>query len=463
MIQSVIDALCVNIEKYRRTQKPLNLLHAFSAVATDVICQYTFGESRHNVDKSDFAPEWYEMLMNPSEFSHTMKQFGWLFPLMEATPEWIVKKINKPVYDLIMLQKGYGIQIQDILDGNDKPTEYGLKRTIFHEILKSDLPAHEKTKERLMAETQLIITAGTVTVTHMLKLTAFFLLENPDMTRKLKDELQSAIPDSSRSASWTQLQNLPYLTAVVHEGLRMSYGVCHRLQRIKPDGSLFFRDWVIPAGTPVSMTSVLMHTNPLIFPNPVEFRPERWLDQEGLRLEKYLVPFSRGTRSCIGSNLAYAEIYMTLATVFRRFDFELFETTRADVDMEHDFFNPCVRLSSKGIRAKVKSSVWKGWRERKRVGKRIRMMGNNVFAHGVTAYFLLLHGKEAASDILQEEVSALCIACHSLCKPGSWYACIKWYWCGSLQIMYEALPGSICSTGLHLTRVHEDDRKTCII
>jgi hypothetical protein len=47
------------------------------------------------------------------------------------------------------------------------------------------------------------------------------------------------------------------------------------------------------------------------------------------------------------------------------------------------------------------------------------MMGNNVLAHGVTAYFLLLHGKETACDILQEEVSALGSACHSLCKPGS--------------------------------------------
>jgi cytochrome P450 len=203
----------------------------------------------------------------------------------------------------------------------------------------------------------------------MLKLTAFFLLENPDMARKLKDELQSAIPDPSGSASWTQLTNLPYLNAIVHEGLRMSYGVCHRLQRIKPDGSLFFRDWVIPAGTPVSMTSVLMHNNPLIFPSPAEFRPERWLDQEGLRLEKYLVPFSRGTRSCIGSNLAYAEIYMTLATVFRRFDFELFETTRADVDMVHDFFNPCVRLDSKGIRAKVTSSALEGEEKGRELGR----------------------------------------------------------------------------------------------
>ena len=201
------------------------------------------------------------------------------------------------------------------------------------------------------------MTAGTVTVTHMLKLTMFYVLHDSDIAQKLKAELQSAIPVASRPAPLVELRKLPYLTAVINEGLRMSYGVSHRLSRIKPDGDLTFHQWIIPAGTPVGMTAVFMHENPTIFNDPHEFRPGRWLGQEGVRLEKYFVPFSRGTRACIGMNLAHAEIYMTLATVFRRFDLELFQTTRADVDLAHDFFNPSTRLDSKGVRAMVKSSA----------------------------------------------------------------------------------------------------------
>lgn len=196
--------------------------------------------------------------------------------------------------------------------------------------------------------------AGSITVTHMLKLTVFYILDNPDISQQFKRELQSAIPDASRPAPLVQLQQLPYLTAIINEGLRMSYGVSHRLQRVKPDGSLTFHQWAIPAGTPVGMTSIFLHENPTIFPNPREFRPERWINQEGARLEKYLVPFSRGTRACIGMNLAYAEMYLSLATLFRRFDFELFETSKADVEIVHDFFNPSVKLDSKGIRVMVK-------------------------------------------------------------------------------------------------------------
>jgi cytochrome P450 len=207
----------------------------------------------------------------------------------------------------------------------------------------------------MIDEAQTIVAAGTVTITHMLSVTVFHILDNPHVAQKLKEELHAAtIP--SRSIPLAQLQKLPYLTAIIREGFRMGYGVSHRLQRIKPDGSLPFHHWLIPAGTPVSMSSVFMHDNPTIFPQPHEFRPERWLG-DGVRLEKYLVPFSRGTRACIGINLAYAEMYLTLATVFRRFDLELFETTRADVDLAHDFFNACPRLDSKGVRVMAKSTA----------------------------------------------------------------------------------------------------------
>lgn len=51
------------------------------------------------------------------------------------------------------------------------------------------------------------------------------------------------------------------------------------------------------------MTSVLMHSNPNIFPEPERFRPERWLEQrpEGApSLDRYLVTFTKGSRQCVG-------------------------------------------------------------------------------------------------------------------------------------------------------------------
>ena len=131
----------------------------------------------------------------------------------------------------------------------------------------------------------------------------------------------------------------------------------HRSQRIAPDRSLQYQNWTIPPGTIVSMTGYMNHINPAIFPVPEEFRPERWLKDEDTaarNLEKYLLPWGKGTRICLGMNLAYAELYLTLAAVFRRFDLQLFETTGEDVKVVHDFIFGAPRLDSRGVKVVVK-------------------------------------------------------------------------------------------------------------
>lgn len=56
---------------------------------------------------------------------------------------------------------------------------------------------------------------------------------------------------------------------------------------------------------------------------------------------------------CLHNSLAYSELYLGLACVFRRFNIELFETTARDVEIVHDFFIGQVETGSLGIRAKI--------------------------------------------------------------------------------------------------------------
>lgn len=232
---------------------------------------------------------------------------------------------------------------------NNTEKEKSSQRTIFTELINGDLPAEEKTLPRLVDEGQTMIAAGQETTSIFLKVTSYFILANKDIHDKLVAELKEAIPDPNVIPPLARLEELPYLHAVVSEGHRFSHGVVGRLDRISPDKPLKYRDWVIPAGTPIAMTSLLQHRDPNKFPNPEKFDPERWLNNPE-RLEKYLVPFSKGTRQCMGINLATAEIYLTLATVFRRFDMELYQTTARDVEVVHDFFIPHGHADSKGVR-----------------------------------------------------------------------------------------------------------------
>jgi cytochrome P450 len=189
----------------------------------------------------------------------------------------------------------------------------------------------------------------------------FYILENPSIRQRLEDELLSVkvTPDNSYdkvSLKLSVLERLPYLTGCVQECIRLSHGVTSPLARIAPDQVLKLDGYEIPPGTPVAMSAVLVHLDPKVFPGPNEFRPERWL--ENPRLDRYLLSFSKGSRQCVGINLAYAELYMALGGIFRKFaklrdkkTLTLYETSREDVEIVSDMFLPCVKKGSKGVRA----------------------------------------------------------------------------------------------------------------
>lgn len=138
------------------------------------------------------------------------------------------------------------------------------------------------------------------------------LLTNPEILKKLKAELALAIPDPDKTPTRAQIENLPYLSAVIYEALRLYPAFVTRMQRVSPDEPLYYGSrvgsnalWTIPAGTCVSMQARTIHLNPTIFSEPEKFRPERWL--ENPRLDRYLIAFSRGTRGCIG----YYSLYIS--------------------------------------------------------------------------------------------------------------------------------------------------------
>lgn len=85
----------------------------------------------------------------------------------------------------------------------------------------------------------------------------------------------------------------------------------------------------------LSMTHYVYHNDEDLFPRASEFLPERWLDDpvREAENEKNFISFSRGSRNCVGMQLAYAELFYGFAHVFRRFEITRAESM-TDVDME---------------------------------------------------------------------------------------------------------------------------------
>jgi cytochrome P450 len=164
--------------------------------------------------------------------------------------------------------------------------------TIFHGLLESKMPDEEKALNRLGIDGFSLVRAGTETMGSTLSIITYHLLSKPHLLAKLREELLDVFPNPDILPKEIEFEKLPYLNGVVHEGLRLAYGVSTRLQRIDPDETMQYGKWTIPPGTSTGMTGLLIHQNPDIFPDPLEFKPERWV--ENPRLDKYLMSFSKG-------------------------------------------------------------------------------------------------------------------------------------------------------------------------
>ena len=137
-----------------------------------------------------------------------------------------------------------------------------------------------------------------------------------------------------------------------------------RSPRISRDAPIKYKHWTIPPGLSVSMNTWCMHHDERIYPKSFEYIPERWLgDPKGpdgeKSLKRYMTAFGKGSRLCLGINLAYAETTMLLAALFRRFELELFETDYEDVRVARDVVAPDTDPSRIGVRFKVVSSCQK--------------------------------------------------------------------------------------------------------
>ena len=89
---------------------------------------------------------------------------------------------------------------------------------MFSDILASRLPAEEKSVTRLQQEAFSMVGAAIETTKATLTLATFYILFNPEIERRLLQELRASFPDPTKSPTLSELERLPYLTAIIQEG-----------------------------------------------------------------------------------------------------------------------------------------------------------------------------------------------------------------------------------------------------
>lgn len=161
---------------------------------------------------------------------------------------------------------------------------------IVDEWLRSDMSEYEKRDFRIGLQAQGLIGAAIETTAWTLALVTFYMYQDREIMQKLRSELLQEAPDKQVPAL-AKLEALLYFSALITEAFRVAGGPISRLPRIHPGGATVLQsthngrsvEYTVPPGTVLSMSSYHIHQNPVLFPEPSEFRPERWLDSQGKR------------------------------------------------------------------------------------------------------------------------------------------------------------------------------------
>ncbi|KAL5360573.1 cytochrome P450 [Aspergillus floccosus] len=138
--------------------------------------------------------------------------------------------------------------------------------------------------------------------------------QNLRIQDRLYEELRNTPSD-------TPLDKLPYLDAVIKEGLRCFPPIPMSFPRYVPAGGRTIDGYFLPEDTIVGCQPYTVHhLHEDVFPDPDRFYPERWLEEKGAtERNRLFFAFSTGGRGCTGRNLAMVEMRVLLQAVYSRF------------------------------------------------------------------------------------------------------------------------------------------------
>ncbi|MCJ1244247.1 hypothetical protein MMC30_001445 [Trapelia coarctata] len=197
------------------------------------------------------------------------------------------------------------------------------------------------THEELVSEAALLIIAGSSTSASALTATVFYILHYPRTLALVQKEIRSTFIDVEEIHGGPKLASCRYLRACIDEAMRLSPGVGGILPREVLPGGLTIDANYFPPSTDIGVATYAIHHNPIYFPDPFLFKPERWLSdppealtgtenavpyvskEEVALAQSAYTPFGVGRASCVGKTLAYQEKGYILSRLIWPYDMSL--------------------------------------------------------------------------------------------------------------------------------------------
>ena len=315
LIESHINLL---IEKLRtssaETAGMVDIVKWYNHTSLDMMWHLTFGESLSCLESDDYHPAVQSLLqgMKMAYLSACLRNFSPTDLIAKTLLSRFTRSKREANGKLI--KNALFRRLED-----ENSTEQD-----FFSFIKPHIKGSGVTKEELVTNATGFI-AGSESPAVTLCAATYYMLRNPEVFRKLKDEVRGAIQSASEISVSTS-SGLPYLSAILQESLRMHHPAPFHLPRVVPRGGKLIAGHWIPEGvssqapcrmfradllkTVIGIPQLAAYVSPTNFEDPKSFVPERWLPDSDPRFasEKKNVfkPFSTGPRDCIGKRYGFS-------------------------------------------------------------------------------------------------------------------------------------------------------------
>ncbi|QIW97055.1 hypothetical protein AMS68_002573 [Peltaster fructicola] len=311
----------------------MDSLNWFNYVAFDIIGDLAFGQPFGMLEKGQdiaevqltpdspptYAPA-IEVLNRRGEVSNAIGCLPWIKPYAKYLPDPFFSK------GMAAIQNLAGIAVARVNQRLAAAERGEITRVdLLARLMEGTNEQGEKLgRDELTAEALTQLIAGSDTTSNTSCALLYHCLTKPDVIRKLQAELDAALP-SDDVPTFEQVKDLVYLDRVIQETLRIHSTSSQGLPRVVPPQGISLAGRHFPGGMVLSVPSYVMHHSVDIWgADAEEFRPERWEKITELQKTAF-IPFSYGPRSCVGRNVAEMELALIVATVFRRYEFELYQ------------------------------------------------------------------------------------------------------------------------------------------
>ncbi|XP_026740470.1 cytochrome P450 6k1-like [Trichoplusia ni] len=177
--------------------------------------------------------------------------------------------------------------------------------------------------ELLVAQCILFFGAGFETSSTTISFTLYELAKNQKVQNRVIEEIDEYCKRRNNKLVYECINELPYLSAAMYETLRM-YPIFGVLTREVMDDYEFSTGLRVDKGVRVHIPIYHIHFNPDYFPDPEEYKPERFLPENKKDMKPYtFFPYGEGPRICIGSRFAKMQVMAGLMTILKEYRVEL--------------------------------------------------------------------------------------------------------------------------------------------